>query len=153
MPPPLYRKRAMPLVFDENGPVFIPYGELGTARSEPAPQPCDECGKVCEEIVPGRRRLCKACAAEREATDGQRRDDDRLKFNGTQAWWMTRGYDPVLATLLVQRDVQPGQVHPRAPKDLRAFQLSVERGAKPVRRGNGKRQGSRSGSPDVVGIG
>ena len=49
MPPPLYRKRAMPLVFDENGPVFIPYGELGTARSEPAPQPCDECGKVCEE--------------------------------------------------------------------------------------------------------
>ena len=125
MPPPLYRKRAMPLVFDENGPVFIPYGELGTARSGPAPRPCDECGKACEKIVPGRRCLCKACAEERETTGGQRRDDDRLKFNGTQAWWMTRGYDPVLATLLVQRDVQPGQVHPRAPKDLHAF-LSSE---------------------------
>ena len=58
----------MPIVFDENSPVFLPWSELGTARSEPAPQPCDKCGKVCEEIVPGRHRLCRACATEREAT-------------------------------------------------------------------------------------
>ena len=98
--------------------------------------------------MPGQHRLCRACATERDATAVQRREDDRLKFNGTQAWWITRGYDPVfIAALLVQRDVQPGQVHPRAPKDLRAL-LSSEVSA-PFGEVS-KHQGSRRGSPQLV---
>ena len=66
-PPPPYRKkeeRMMPIVLDEHGTVLVPWSELGTARPEPAPQSCDKCGKVCEEVPPERHGLFRACATE-----------------------------------------------------------------------------------------
>ena len=97
----------MPIVLDDHGTVLVPWSELGTARPEPAPQSCDKCGKVCEEVPPERHGLCRVCATERRAAAAQHDEDDRrLEFNGTQAWWITRGYGPVLAALLAQCDVR-----------------------------------------------
>ena len=50
--------------------------------------------------------------------------DERAKYNGTPAWWVSRGYEPPIAHLLVHNDVQPKDVRGRAPKSLSRLMAS-----------------------------
>ena len=94
-------------------------------RSEAPAVPADVAGEGTPRLTPGMNPTnLNPLHGGAPAVPTDAAGDERAKYNGTPAWWVSRGYEPPIAHLLVHHDVQPKDVRGRAPKSLSSLMSS-----------------------------